>query len=47
MTLWQFFSAMALLPTPGLVVSGKSVSSEWPRLSPLPQMRPGPRMEIS
>ena len=40
MTLRQFLSAMALLPTPGAVVLG-SAFSLWPRLRPLPQIRPG------
>ncbi len=46
MTLRQFFSAMALLPTPGASVLGRAFSS-WPRLRPLPQMRPGPKMPKS
>ena len=46
MTLRQFLRAMALLPTPGAVVLGSAFSS-WPRLRPLPQMRPGPKMPKS
>src|SRR6266536_4135701 len=40
----QFFRAIALLPTPGLSVLGRSVSLLCPRLRPLPQIRPGPRI---
>ena len=41
----QFFKAMVLLPTPGLVSSGRSASFSHPRLSPLPQINPGPVIE--
>ena len=41
-TLWQFFSAIALLPTPGCF--GDEVLVAVPRLNPLPQISPGPRM---
>ena len=46
-TLRQFFRAIALLPTPGLSVLGRSVSSACPRLRPFPQIRPAPKIATS